>query len=412
VNTAKGRRANGETTIYQDARGAWHGVITVGRKPNGTLDRRHRRGKTRTEVVAKMRELERARDHGAVTAPGVRWTVGSWVEHYIESVKGDALAPRTASSYRSHLRQWIGPHIGSIPLAALQIEDVEKMLQAMRRERLSAATSQRVRATVRAALAVATRRNLIARNVAALAHLPYRDQTVDHAKPLTVVEARRVMELLDSRPDGARWALAMLGMRPGEVAGLDWATVDLEGAWLHVEQQLIRDYPYRHGCDPTDSLCRAQRAYRCPQRLGGRMLTQLKSSDSRRRLALPPQVVTLLRTHRAAWAHARILAGPTRQEKWGDLVFAQPDGSPIDDGSDRRAWIELLRSANVPGRRIYDARHTAGTLLIEEGATLHQAKDQLGHSQISVTSRYYLHATDRLAQDSASRLGGALFGTP
>ena len=53
---------------------------------------------------------------------------------------------------------------------------------------------------------------------------------------------------------------------------------------------------------------------------------------------------------------------------------------------------------------------TAATLLLEEGGDLQQVKDLLGHSQISVSSRYYAHATDRLAQDSAARLGWALFG--
>lgn len=39
---------------------------------------------------------------------------------------------------------------------------------------------------------------------------------------------------------------------------------------------------------------------------------------------------------------------------------------------------------------------------------LHQVKELLGHSQISVSSQYYVHATDRLGEDTAARLRGAL----
>jgi integrase len=397
------RRANGESSIYQDASGVWHGWVTV-----APGDRRHRKAKTRREVVAKVRELESARAAGAVTAPGQRWTVASWTLHVIDNVKGSSLALNTARSYRGHLLRWIEPHLGRLPLAELRTEHVETMFAAMLAEGLSAASCERVRATLRAALQHAVRRNLVARNVASLAQVPHRDEHRDVAVPLSAAEAQRVLTVASGQADAARWVLALLGMRPGEVLGLDWSQVDLEGGWLQVSQQLVESYPYRHGCRADDE-CRTGKALRCEQRIGGRLLTRPKSDAGRRRLSLPPELVALLREHRRTWLEARLKAGSAWKSQWGELVFAGPLGAPRDAGKDRRAWKELLGSAGVDERRLYDARHTAGTLLKEQGADVHQVKEQLGHSQIAVTSRYYVHQTDRLAQDSASRLGVALF---
>ena len=60
-----GRNANGRSSIYENAEG-WHGRVTVGVKDNGSPDRRHVRGKTKAEVTAKVRKLEKLRDEGRV----------------------------------------------------------------------------------------------------------------------------------------------------------------------------------------------------------------------------------------------------------------------------------------------------------------------------------------------------------
>jgi hypothetical protein len=68
---------------------------------------------------------------------------------------------------------------------------------------------------------------------------------------------------------------------------------------------------------------------------------------SRRTLALPAQLVDALRAHRAAQLEERIAAGPLWEDN--DLVFARPNGRPIERKSDWRAWKALLREAGVPG---------------------------------------------------------------
>lgn len=394
------------STIHKDDEGVWHGYVVVGVRSDGRPDRRHRRGRTRAEVTRKVRELEQERDAGTVRAPGGTFTVSQWVEHYIDVVKGDALAPRTATSYRGHLREWIGPHVGRLTLPALSVEDVEQMFAAMRKAGLSAASCERVRATLRAAMTVAVRRGLVARNVATLATVGFRDERQDVARPLTVDEVGTLTATIAGRDDEARWLLALLGMRPGEVLGLDWAAVDLDDGWVHVRQQLVVDYPFRHGC-ADGAPCREQPAAGCAWRRGGRMLTGLKSFESRRSLALPDRVVEALTRRRAAWLIERATAA-TWDESWGELVFTGPEGAPVATHSDRKAWNALLDEAGLHGRRLYDARHTAATLLVAHGADIQQVKEQLGHAQITTSSRYYVGRSVESARSAADKLAKAM----
>ena len=50
-----------------------------------------------------------------------------------------------------------------------------------------------------------------------------------------------------------------------------------------------------------------------------------------------------------------------------DLIFATRHGGPIERTEDWRAWKALLRQAGVRDARVHGARHTAATLLIEQG---------------------------------------------
>jgi site-specific recombinase XerD len=89
------------------------------------------------------------------------------------------------------------------------------------------------------------------------------------------------------------------------------------------------------------------------------------------------------------------------------LVWCQSDGSPIGPKADSQQWKQLLKAAK--DARVHDARHTAATLLLEQGSDLRVVQQVLGHSQIT-TSRRYAHVTDKLARDAAQRMGEALWG--
>jgi integrase len=133
------------------------------------------------------------------------------------------------------------------------------------------------------------------------------------------------------------------------------------------------------------------------------------SRAGRRTVALPGPLRDALRTHRAAQAAERKAAG----SQWDDhnLVFCQENGRPLDPRSDHRAWRALLAAAKVRRARLHDARHTAASLLLQQGVPARVVMEILGHSQITLTLGTYSHVVPELAEDAARRMGEALWGS-
>jgi integrase len=130
-------------------------------------------------------------------------------------------------------------------------------------------------------------------------------------------------------------------------------------------------------------------------------------TGQRRRIALPRPLVDLLRAHRAAQLAERLQAGNRWED--GDLVFAQPNGRPLDKHSDWEAWRAVIPAAGVRRVRLHDARHSAATTLLALRVPVRVVADMLGHSQTRVTQDTYQHVLPALAQDAADRMGAALW---
>jgi integrase len=377
------KRASGESSIYRDEDGRWHGFVSMGKKENGRRDRRHVSGAKRADVVAKVRAIEAKRDAGMVDAAGRAPTVGEWLDHWLDNIAARKVRARTLESYRSTVRLHLRPGIGHHRLDRLQPEHLERLYAVLADKGLSPASILRAHRVLSRALRVASQRGKVARNVATLVDPPAvrRPQT---ALPLSAQEARQVMAAAQTRRNAARWTVALAsGLRQSEALALQWSDVDLGKGTLSVRRGL--------------------------HRVSGRGLVyeEPKADRSRRTLALPAPLVEALRAHRAAQREERIAAGPLWEDH--DLVFAQPNGRPIERKSDWRAWKTLLREAGVREIRLHDGRHTAATLLLAEGVHPRVVMEVLGHAQMRTTTDTYSHVLPALGRDAADRMGRALW---
>jgi integrase len=88
---------------------------------------------------------------------------------------------------------------------------------------------------------------------------------------------------------------------------------------------------------------------------------------------------------------------PRRHEK---RVFAHEDGSPMTYSGVASAWKRAMRAAGVEGLRLYDAtRHTAATRLLSKSQNIRLAQKLLRHRDLRSTLRY-AHALDQDLRDA------------
>ncbi|GAA4198496.1 hypothetical protein GCM10023074_27450 [Microbispora amethystogenes] len=80
----------------------------------------------------------------------------------------------------------------------------------------------------------------------------------------------------------------------------------------------------------------------------------------------------------------------------------------MERSEDYKMWKALLRQAGVREARLHDARHTAGTLLVEQGVHIRVVQEILGHARVTTTERY-THIASPQVKDASERMGAALW---
>jgi integrase len=397
------RNPNRASTVYLGNDGDWHGRVTMGFRDNGAPDRRHVRGKTKSEVVKKVRALERLRNEGAVQRAGQRWTIESWLEHWLENIARAGLRATSYDAYRTAVRKHLIPNVGKHRLDRLQPEHLELLYRKMISAGARPATAHQVHRTIRTALGEALRRGYVSRNVASIAKPPRVE--VELVEPYTLEEIRAILTTAQQGRNAARWAIALaLGLRQGEVLGLKWADVDLDQGLLRIRSTRTRPR-YDHGCSGD---CGRAPGW-CPKRrLVNAETGSTKSDAGRRIVAVPPVLVQLLAEHKSAQSRERVAARQFWHE--GDWVFTSPTGRPLVPNSDYHRWKALLKAARVRDARLHDARHTAATVLLILGVPERTVMGIMGWSSTSMASRYQ-HVTDPIRRDVAARVGGLIWVT-
>uniref|UniRef100_A0AAU1I017 Site-specific integrase n=1 Tax=Streptomyces sp. NBC_00180 TaxID=2903632 RepID=A0AAU1I017_9ACTN len=395
------RQPNGRSSIYQGADGKWHGRVTVGIRDDGKPDRRHVERKTRAEVTAAVRELERERDAKTIRKAGRAWTVKTWLTHWIENIAPLAVNENTMVGYGVAVRKHLIPALGAHRLDKLKPEYIENFYGRMVADGRKAGTIHQIHRTFRTALNEAVRRGHLARNPVQLAKSPRVSE--EEIEPYTVEEVQRLLRAADDRRNSARWAVALaLGLRQGEALGLKWADVDLDRGVLMVRRSRRRPR-YAHGCgDP----CGRKAGY-CPQRQRTNPETaDTKSRAGRRAVGLPSQLVDLLRVHQTKQQAERAAAGAD----WtGDgWLFATPTGRGTSPRTDYDDWKELLDDAKVRDGRLHDARHTAATVLLILGVSERAVMGLMGWSTTAMAARYQ-HMVDTVRVDVARQVDGLIW---
>jgi integrase len=120
-----------------------------------------------------------------------------------------------------------------------------------------------------------------------------------------------------------------------------------------------------------------------------------------RTVTLPGEALAALEAHRKQQDEFRKQHGPDYHA--GDLVFANPNGSPLRPDSISASISLLCRRLKLPrGVSLHTLRHTHASHMLVGGVPLQVVSERLGHSSVRVTAEVYAHAV-RGADDDAVR---------
>lgn len=231
--------------------------------------------------------------------------------------------------------------------------------------------------TVKMILADARHQGLVVRNVAE--HVD--TVAVGHKRIDTYTESEVETFLVAVADDrlGHVWELGLSGLRRGELGGLKWNDLVLDGdsPTLSVQNNRVSAGGVSVENDP-------------------------KSMASRRTLPLPPRLVAVLKSAKARQAAERLALGP-RGGDW-EYVASNEAGYCYNPAVLSRYWADAVKAAGLRHIRLHDARHTAATTMHLHGVPVAVIAAWIGHKDASLTMRLYAHS-----QPDALKAAGVIF---
>jgi integrase len=332
---------------------------------------------TRREAQAELTRLLAQAQEGGHVEPS-KLTVSDHVLARFEQWQASgAISPKTAEGYAGLIEHHIIPHLGNKLLQKLTTRDIETwhgiLLTKGRKGRygrpdgqagLSARTIGHAHRVLGKALREGMRHDLVLRNVCAIERAP--KVAADAMAILTPEQVTELPAKLAGHPLAAATLVApFTGLRRGEILGLRWGNIDLDGKIIKVRESL----------EVTKT--------------GGIRVKTPKSRAGVRDVTLPTIVVDVLHAQRKHLLERRLALGQGKLTD-DDLAFPSWDGSPQHPDAFGSTWIKLAKELGL-GISFHGLRHTHASQLIDAGVDVVTIARRLGHSSPAITLNVYAH---------------------
>ena len=347
----RGRRGEG-TVYWSKADRRW-----VARWPLGVVDgkRQDKRAKFRTEDEADAQLVKFRRLYGQGGKPTTN-TLDAWLAEWLPA-HARSIKESTRSSYETHIRLYIRPLLGGIPLGRLRPADVRRLVGDLETKGKSAGYIHLVIRTLSAALNAAVAERLITDNATMGVRLPRLDR--EPVRPMLASEADAVLDAVTGT--WMEYPVRVLlgsGLRRGEVLGLDQRDVLPGFVRVRRTKTSIRAVPIS-----DDAGLALAAAIRAAPRVG------------------PNEPVF--------FAPRRNRAGQRERMRGDSITHALP---------------KLLEVAGLGHLAPHALRHGAATLMLADGAPMRVISEQLGHRNPALTARVYAHVIPEAQRQAVGSL--------
>ena len=336
-------------------------------------------------VLAKLAEVQ-SQQRKMIPFSAKDWTVGDYLDHWINNVAIHKIRISTWEGYESAIRLYIKPTIGRKKLNELGVRDITHTLDKLERKGTTPRNLQKFKQTLSSCLTYAMREELVFRNVAMIAKMP--KYTPKPIFPWTVEQSQLFLESVsDDRFYAAYLMFLIYSTRAGETLGLGWSDIDFDNDIVFIQQQIVRAK-------------------------GGRLFAQTVKTDAGRRpLPLVP-IIKQAFMELAAKNGIRldeIQFSPNREPSLDNLAFTTKFGTAINPNDFRKRYFyEAIDKSGLPRIKLHHTRHTAATLLKDMGVPIKDVQEILGHTDIKTTLKIYQHGSPTIKRKALTALGEGL----
>lgn len=331
--------------------------------------------RTQKELREKIKKKIEEIDSGIVNSD---ITVSSWADRWFASYIQPRLEEKQAGDKRGMLNNYILPAVGRMRMKDVRSVHLQAVLNDLH---CSESYGRKIMQTMQQLFRAARKNRIIADDPSEFLQLPA--LTKERRRRAITAKERALLTATALNHRGGCWVMLQLlcGLRPSEAAAIQKA--DLAGDMIHV--------------------CKAV----------NRNTGEIKSTKTASGVRDVP-VTNDMRKFLDEWKYYD-------QLKPFDYIATTQQGEIMRDGAQRSMWRSIKRDMDIRNGAIlyrnaivtstlaedftpYCLRHTYCTDLQAAGVPINVAKELMGHSDISVTSRIYTHSSAEATQNAAAKL--------
>ena len=363
--------------------------ITIELPRNPLTGKRVRKYKTvvgtKKEAERAMHEYIRELEKGYYVTDS-KITIKEWVETWLEVYIIPNVSPTTLSRYQGMIKRYIDPVIGHMQVQKLNTLAVQSWVNGLKispssGKEMAAATIKHAYHVLKGAMDKAVLAGIIPRSPCVGIMLPKGEK-----KAAVVYNEEQIKQLiLAARDTEMELVIDMelcLGLRRGELLGLQWSDID----WENHKVSIIRNRVVVNGKS---------------------VVKEPKTASSVRTIDVPWQLMKKLKQHQAKCAENRLRLGSDYTVT--EYIIVHPDGKPIYPEYVSQMLTKLQNKAGLPQCRFHDLRHLCASIMLLQGVNVKVAQERLGHKDITTTMNIYSHVLPSSAKDAADKIGALVY---
>lgn len=364
--------------MYNDETGEWYS------------GRKQFYGKTQKEAKAKLDAYNEWVENKKAELADIQYQrvhldrrpFGNFMEKYINTVfiPDPTVKPATKTRYiNSYLNIFTDQSILKIPVGDVTGEDLQAVFSST-----DAAPSSRTAALklVKHFYKYCAAQH-ITHDITGRIVIPHPEQKVQD-QSVEVFSDEDLRKFRDNIPQDHRLRLLVIlaiytGARIGELCALTWDDIDLKAGQLHINKSLTEVAPLKTEIDAAKAA-----GSEAPKAIVEVMST--KTRFSIRTLDLQTIVIKEIQRHKI-WQQEEMLKNGYRT----DYLFTTKTGQLYYKSTLRTALKRLCIKVRVDPKGWHCFRHTYGSKLATTGIPIQIVSKMMGHSDISVTAKYYIN---------------------
>ena len=329
------------------------------------------RAATETELAVKIALRKKELEEGKETVDG-NTLVSVWGEKWLVTYKKPDVSARWFTDIERITRNIIVSQIGSLKIKDVRASHLKAILNNYKGYSRSYQT--KIKDIIHQIFEDARKNRMILENPASDLDLPQAKE-VQKRRSITDYEREHILKVCETHRAGLFLMIILnCGLRPSEVARLKWKDVDLKNNLIEVTGKT-------------------------------------KTKSSKRSVPIPNALLPLLK----------------RGDPF-DFVCTNANGKELTKSSIRQMWgsfiyqlnismgCETYRGGLIPPYRVavdlvmYNLRHTYCTDLERMGIPINIARNLMGHSDISITSKIYTHTDEQSINDARDKINDYVDG--